>query len=601
MKNRFTNTRRWLSALACCALLMSLVSCIEITKKPVISEGLEYQFNEADMTCAVLGIGTCTDTDLRIPETLNGYRVTSVAPDAFSACNQIISVTVPNTVTTIGSNAFSHCDAMTTVQLSSALKQIEASAFVNCDALQAVVFPDGLISIGDHAFALCKGLSNVIFPESLEQIGAYAFRECYALSSLTIPKKLTSIGEKAFVNTSYLLEQISVSEGNPVYHSVGNSLIHTESKTLLVGCKNSVIPDDGSVTAIGESAFEGCSKLTAIAIPKSITIIGKHAFYGCSTLGEVVLPESLTEIGIEAFASCSAIKQISIPSSVTVIGQQAFQFCNAMESVTFASAPQRIDSHAFEHCTALNAVHITDLVAWCNIQFQNEQANPLYHAKALCLSGEELQSVVIPDGVTSLGDYLFVGGDRIKSVSIPKSVTSITPLALCGMGDALEQIIVDKNNPVYRVSNRCLIDIDQKTLVKGCKKAFIPDDGSVEQIGAYAFYGCDISGIDLPATIKMIGNYAFAYTTGATEVLFPEGILHIGTGAFKKCDELTKISISKTLRSVGQTPFSESRNIDTVIYDGGITEWRRLEEYYDFFSHTPPITCTDGRWASEKH
>ncbi|MBR7099134.1 MAG: leucine-rich repeat domain-containing protein [Clostridia bacterium] len=598
MKKCFTPVRQWLTVLLCCVLLIVFSSCIEIKKKPVISEGLEYQFNDVDMTCAVLGIGTCTDADLRIPETVNGYRVTSVAADAFLACNQITNVILPDGITTIGSKAFSHCDAITSVQFGTALTQIDATAFANCDLLQTVVFPERLLSIGDHAFALCNSLTSVTFPESIEQVGAGAFHSCNKLSGLTVPKKLTSIGNFAFLSCNSL-QQISVSEENPVYHSAGNCLIDTESKKLLVGCKNSVIPNEGSVTVIGASSFESCHALKSLSIPSSIVTIEKRAFYGCNALETLTFSENLTEIGCDAFVSCSALKQITIPNSLKKLGANVFANCTALESVTFVSAPQQIDASAFENCKALKAVCISDLADWCKIQFQSSQSNPLYHAKVLYLNGEALQSIVIPDGVTALGDYLFVGCEQIKSISIPKSVTRIEPRALYAIGNNLEQIIVDKENPVYRVSNRCLIDIEQKTLVKGCKKAFIPDDGSVVQIGDYAFYGCDVSGIAIPTTVTTIWNYAFADCTGLTELSFHEGIRHIGTGAFKKCDTLTKITFPKSIQSVGHTPFSECDGLETVIYQGTVAEWKKLEKDYDFYSRNLSVTCTDGVYTKQ--
>ena len=124
-------------------------------------------------------------------------------------------------------------------------------------------------------------------PSSLESIGDYAFRNCSGLTRITIPDSVTSIGDRAFNGCSGL-ETITVEAGNTVYHSAGNCLIETASGTLIAGCKNSVIPQNGSVTSIGDYAFQNCSGLTGdLVIPEGVTSIGRNAFYNCSGLTSI--------------------------------------------------------------------------------------------------------------------------------------------------------------------------------------------------------------------------------------------------------------------------------------------------------------------------
>ena len=116
-----------------------------------------------------------------------------------------------------------------------------------------------------------------------------------------IPDSVTSIDGSAFDGCTGL-ESIVVEEGNPVYHSAGNCLIETQSKTLLLGCKNSIIPDDGSVTSIGGGAFGNCTGLKEIEIPNSVTVISEGAFQACTGLTKVVILDGVTSIGSAAFA-----------------------------------------------------------------------------------------------------------------------------------------------------------------------------------------------------------------------------------------------------------------------------------------------------------
>ena len=146
-----------------------------------------------------------------------------------------------------------------------------------------VVIPNSVTSIGMGAFSCCTGLTSITIPDSVTSIDNEAFYGCTGLTSVTIGNGVTSIGWAAFVGCSKLTS-ILVADGNTKYHSSGNCLIETASKTLILGCKTSVIPSDGSMTSIGDSAFKGCTGLTSVTIPDSVTSIDRDAFRGCSKL-----------------------------------------------------------------------------------------------------------------------------------------------------------------------------------------------------------------------------------------------------------------------------------------------------------------------------
>ena len=150
------------------------------------------------------------------------------------------------------------------------------------------------------------------------RIGSYAFENCTGLTSVTIPDSVTSIGYRAFLGCTGLVN-ITVADNNTKYHSSGNCLVETASKTLILGCNTSVIPNDGSVTNIGQGAFSGCTGLTSVTIPDSVTSIEDNTFDGCTGLVSVTIGNGVTRIVSSAFEGCTGLMNITIPDSVTSI------------------------------------------------------------------------------------------------------------------------------------------------------------------------------------------------------------------------------------------------------------------------------------------
>ena len=153
------------------------------------------------------------------------------------------------------------------------------------------------------------------------------------------------------------LEGISVDPKNAVYTSSGNCLIRTDTKVLCLGCKNSVIPDDGSVVTV--AGFGNCAGLESINIPVSVHSIGDYAFQYCTGLKSIALPQ-VSSIGEGAFLGCTGVKSITFSDNIISIGECAFANCTGLTSVTIPKPMYgsiRIDWHAFRDCDNLKDVY----------------------------------------------------------------------------------------------------------------------------------------------------------------------------------------------------------------------------------------------------
>ena len=195
---------------------------------------------------------------------------------------------------------YSQRDKIKKVVIKNGVTSIGGGAFYECSRLTSVTIPNSVMSIGEYAFRECSGLTSLTIPNSVTSIGQLAFYECSGLTSITIGNSVTSIGSGTFRDCSGLTS-ITVDKGNSYYDSRDNSnaIIETKSNTLIIGCKNTIIPN--SVTRIGFSAFRNCSGLTSVTIPNSVTSIGGSAFNNCSGLTSLTIPESVTSIEGSAF------------------------------------------------------------------------------------------------------------------------------------------------------------------------------------------------------------------------------------------------------------------------------------------------------------
>ena len=267
-----------------------------------------------------------------------------------------------------------------------------------------------MTSIGEYTFSGCYDLTSVTIPNSVTSIGNYAFDNCTSLASITIPNKVTTIGVGAF---EYCNGLTSI--------TIPNSVTNIDDYTFS-DCNNLTSVSIGnSVAGIGNYAFAGCRSLTSATIPENVATIGDYAFYKCYGLTSIDIGDGVTSIGNSAFWECTSLPSVTIGNSVTTIGEWAFYNCSNLKSITIPRSVTHIGNSVFFNCYDLNEVYISDLEAWCNIQFDGDFFSR-YH---LYLNNKEITNLIIPESVTSIGNYAFAKCYRLISITIPSGVTNI--------------------------------------------------------------------------------------------------------------------------------------------------------------------------------
>ena len=431
---------------------------------------------------------TCTSlTDVTI-----GDSVISIGESAFLACSKLVKVNISNLAAwcriiwgdtnsnplSKGAGLYLNGKQLTELTIPSEITEVKSYAFYRCVSLTSVIIPDSVTSIGNHAFYGCSGLTSATIGNGVTSIGDGAFRGCSALAEIyckpTTPPTLggTAVFDngpskrkiyvpsasvdayKTATNWSAYADQIvadpssgaSTSQYFIEYTSTDGAVVTPYAEDFGANLISNVYENgkgriyfDGAITKIGENAFRNCSTLSGITIPNGVIECCSNAFNGCSLLSRVDITDLSAWCGIDfgkvyANPLCYGSKlylngvestDLTIPSDVTAIKQYAFYGCTSLVSVTIHDKVISIGGSAFGACVSISRVDITDLSAWCRIDFANGSANPLFNGGKLYLSGTELTDLTIPSDITSINGFTFSGCTSLTSVAIHNQVASI--------------------------------------------------------------------------------------------------------------------------------------------------------------------------------
>jgi hypothetical protein len=286
------------------------------------------------------------------------------------------------------------------------------------------------------------------------------------------------------------------------------------------------------ITSIGDSAFLS-TPVTSVTIPGSVTNIGDYAFQSCGNLTNVTISNGLTSFGNFVFQSCSRLAGVAIPASVGSIGDDAFDSCITLANITIPGTVTNIGANAFFSCSGLT-------------------------------------NVTLSNGVTSIGDQAFWRCASLTNIEIPASVTNIGVSAFEGCS-LMTAITVDAQNPVYTSLNGVLLDTNQVTLIEYPGELggnyLVP--ASVTSIGDFAFASCvGLTGVTLSDSVTNIGDGAFENCPSLTSVTISPAVTAIGSFAFFDCAGLAAIAIPASVTNIGDYAFSYCSSLTSIYFNG---------------------------------
>lgn len=472
-------------------------------------------------TCMFSG---CTSLEyIKIPDS-----VIEIEDRAFENCSSLKAINLPNNIESIGSGCFSGCTSLTSFVIPNNITEIDECMFENCTSLKSIIIPTTTMSIGYKAFCGCKSLKSISIPENMTEIGAFAFDGCISLCSIKIPNNVkvgTGVFNHCDKNLQIYSDFLTCKEGFvTTYNNILLSYLGNDT--------NIIIPN--SVTKIWGDIFRDCKLVQSVIIPYGIKKIGDYMFSGCSSLKSINIPNTVKEIGKFAFRDCVSLKMIEIPDSIEKIELSAFYGCTSLKTVVLPCSGNRVElgSSIFEKCSSLRSIIIPDNVEKIG-----------FDAFRDCVS---LQTIKIGNGIKEIPSWTFKGCSSLEALYIPNNVNKIGSMAF------------------YDCFNLKFMRLPDNVTIEGsaltnCNKELQLDCSSLEIVNGLVLAN------NRTLVISCLDNII--------NVVIPDGVIKIESGAFWGCSKIESIYISMGCKEIGCGAFYGCTQLKKIFIPSSITEW----------------------------
>ena len=604
------------------------------------SKGLEFEFNENDNAYTLVGIGDCTLSKI-VVDTYDNLPVTFINYEALSECESIKELVIGKNVAKIGSGAFYGCTSLESVQIEEGVTEIGAQAFRGCVLLKEISIPSTVTVLEYATFSECRSLSKVELGDKLEKIDSYVFDGCENIYTVTIPKTVKSIDSNAFAECLRLFEVYNCSECDikvgdfgleaygkypyNVYTPVeGKSKLTIAGEGFIFGEYGKVnyllgytgtddeislpLSCNGKEYAIHRNAFYNMSSLVSVTIPVRVTAIGDSAFYGCTSLEELDFnAESIPDfesqnnvfyhagkdgdgiritVGAKVkripanmfFASMiyteAKVKSLSFKSGsiCTEIGENAFRE-TGISDISIPPKMKKIGSYAFSGSDTYNVL------------YNAESLEDREDFDAICggiAADTKSFTVTIGPDVVRIPDYAFAR-TNVMVLNFDKD-TKCRDIGASAFGNCLQLAEVNFNAPELRKFGYGFVENDEYPFTSSGREdgtTVLNISADVVQIPDNLFCEFNVAKVvfEKNSLCHTIGRRAFFGASSLVEIEFPDSIRYIEESAFSNCEALVKTNIPSEVISVSTDAFSYCDSLLLNEYEGALYLGNETDPY----------------------
>ena len=560
----------------------------------------DYEFIALDDNSLKITKYNGTDTDIIIPNVINGKDVVELETSLFEGNASISKITLQSNIKTIGNNAFANMANLEEVIINPEVTNYGEKLLLNSLNLKKLTItasstmlmsfydfdeaniPNGLtvtIIPGDPYVNPNEGIFknmtenssiNVVLHETWTHV--MGFVGCKFLKSIAIPSTVTGIGIGSFAVFSGCINleavyiddisswlQIAQEDGPLLY--AHNLYIKGE----LV--KDLIIPE--GVTSIASFALRGCLSLESLTLPSTMTYLGNSCLAGCSNLKYLIIPEGVTKIGNQAFSGCSSISTLVIPESIRNVYSGTFNDMDSLEAVYYkgtrsqwfqylANCFSQYDDIIIEYESNVESIErmIGEDLSYITTDTGNMHG--------LHLENTEIVDCNIPEGISVIPFKMFYDCVTLENITLPDSINTIESYAFYGCSSLMD---IHIPNSVQKIGDSVFDNC------KSLKSLILPE--TINSVGYFtqSFSNWkNLTSITIPNGVTRIGDAAFAGCTSLTSITIPNSVTSIGNGAFTRCNSLTSIAIPNSVTNISEFAFNECTSLTSITIPNSVTD-----------------------------